>query len=69
MESASGNTRVENVWMKNSEAAVVQSVAQMVVTLGDQMAEVQAAKIMEPEVVPEVVVHLTKTFIGTFKRC
>ena len=73
MESASGNTRVENVWMKNSEAAVVQSVAQMVVTLGDQMAAVQTATIRKPEVVPEmepeVEVHLTKTFIGTFKRC
>ena len=75
MESASGNTRVENVWMKNLEAAVVQSVAQMVVTLGDQMAAVQTATIRKPEVEvvpevePEVVVHLTKTFIGTFKRC
>ena len=73
MESASGNIRVENVWTKNSEAAVVQSVAQMVVTPEGQMAAVQAAKIMQPETEPEVelevVVHLTKTFIGTFKRC
>ena len=76
MENVSGNTRVENVWTKNSAAVlvqlVVQLVVQVVVTPGvmGQMAAVQTIKIMKPEIIIlEVVVHLTKTFIGTFKRC
>ena len=72
MESVSGNTRVENVWTKNLAAVLVQLVVQMAVTPGvmGQMAAVQTIKIMKPEItILEVVVHLTKTFIGTFKRC
>ena len=70
MESVSGNTRVENVWTKNLAAVLVQLVVQMAVTPVGQMAAVQTIKIMKPEItILEVVVHLTKTFIGTFKRC
>jgi len=55
MEHASGNSKAENVWMRNSEVVVV---------------VVQTAKIMEPEIKNSAVkVYLIKIFTKTFKRC
>ena len=72
MGNVFGNTKVENVWKKNLEAAVVPMADTQVETI--QMAVVQTIKIMVPEMRPEVkpeiiLTRLIKTSIEISKKC